>query len=80
MDRRKKFLTIRVVRHWHRLPRDVVVALSLQMPKVMLDGALSTDGAVSVPAHCREWEEMAFKSPLQSKPFCDSMNFSIGFV
>jgi len=42
--------------------------------------ALSTDGAVSVPAHCREWEEMAFKSPLQSKPFYDSMNFSIGFV
>ena len=54
LDRRKKFLTIRVVRHWHRLPRDVVVALSLQMPKVMLDGALSTDGAVSVPVHCRE--------------------------
>ena len=37
---RRKFFTIRVVRH--RMPREVVGAPSLQTPKVRLDGALST--------------------------------------
>ena len=32
-------------------------------------GALSTDEAVNVPIDCREWEQMAFKGPLQLKPF-----------
>jgi len=36
------FLTVRVVRHWHRLPRKVVDALSLETLKVRLDRALST--------------------------------------
>jgi len=38
---RKKFFMIRVVKHWHRLPREVVGALSLETFKVRLDGALS---------------------------------------
>ena len=33
--------TIREVRHWHRLPREVLDALSLETFKVRLDGALS---------------------------------------
>ena len=41
MDMRKKIFTVRVVRHWHRLPREVVDAPSLETPKVRLDGALS---------------------------------------
>ena len=38
---RKKFVAVRVVKHWHRLPREVVDAPSLEMFKVRLDGALS---------------------------------------
>jgi len=41
LDTRRKFSTMRVVKHWHRLPRGVVDASSLETFKVRLDGALS---------------------------------------
>ncbi|KFV55931.1 hypothetical protein N341_03478, partial [Tyto alba] len=40
-DRRKEFFTVRVVRHWNRLPREAVDAPSLEVFKARLDGALS---------------------------------------
>ncbi|KFQ23467.1 hypothetical protein N332_01673, partial [Mesitornis unicolor] len=40
LDIGKKFFTVRVVRHWHRLPREAVDAPSLEVFKARLDRAL----------------------------------------
>ena len=42
MDIRKKRIMTRVVRHWHKLPREIMDSLSLKTFKVRLDGTLST--------------------------------------
>ena len=41
LDIRNTSFTMRVVKHWNRLPRDVMEALSLEALKARLDQALS---------------------------------------
>jgi len=42
LDIRKKFFTLSMVKHWKKLPREVVDAPSLETFKARLDRALST--------------------------------------
>lgn len=46
------------VRHQQSLPREVMGAPSLQTPSGEAGWALSTDGAVGVPVHCRRWDQV----------------------
>jgi len=66
LDIRKKSFTVRVVRHWNRLSRDVLDAPSLATFKVSLDKALSTRCwrcmSLFTPGKL-DW--MAFKRPSQ---------------
>ena len=55
LDVRKTFFIIRVVRHWHRLPREVGDAPSMEALKVRLDRASEQpDLAADIPVLCKE--------------------------
>jgi len=41
LGKRKKFFPMKAVRHWNRLPRALVDALSVELFKDRLDGSLS---------------------------------------
>jgi len=41
LDVRKNYFTVTMVRHWHRLPREVVDALTLETVKALLEGTVS---------------------------------------
>ena len=74
MDIRKKSFTVRVVRHWHRLPREVTDVPPLETFMVRLEGTLCyliklwmslfTAGGL-------DW--MTFKGPFQLTRFSDSI-------
>jgi len=46
LDIWKKFLTLRVVRHWNRLPRECVYVPSLEVSKGRLDRVLAGQGSL----------------------------------
>ena len=66
MELRKKFFTLRAVRQWHRLHREVVLPHPCRQPRSG-NRALSTAGAAGVPAQSRQWEQTAFKVPSDAK-------------
>ena len=51
MDIRKKFFIQRVVKHWNRLPKEIVDAPSLKAFKARLDVALGSLGSWLVALH-----------------------------
>ena len=53
LDIMKKFLTIRMVKHWNRLPREVMDTSSLETFRQAGPGSEQPDLAVDVPVHCR---------------------------
>ena len=60
----KKFFTQRTMRHWHRLPKEVVNILSTEALRARLDGALgSLVLASGSHAHGRGLELMIFITP-----------------
>jgi len=68
LDMRKKYFTVRVVRHWRGLPREVVDAPSLETPEVRLDGALSNLIYLWVSLFIAGGlDQMAFKDPFHLK-------------
>jgi len=65
---------VRVVRHWTRLPREVVDDPSLEVFKARLDGALSSLVWWKVSLPMAAGLELGDPyCPLQPKPFYDSM-------
>ena len=74
---RKKFSAIRVVRYWHRLPREVVEALFLKTFKARLNRAPSTWWSCSCPCSLQgSWTRCLLKVLFNSKRFYDSLKTS----
>ena len=67
LDIRKKISMTRVVKRWHRLPREAVETPFLETFKSRLDAALS-NLVEDVPAHCRGgWARWPLKVPSNPK-------------
>lgn len=69
--------TVRIVKHLHRLLREVVDTLPLETLKARLDRALSYAGLVEdIPNHGRGWDWTSFKGTFEPELFyqCDFLS------
>ena len=74
MDIRRKFFTRRVVTHWHRLPKEVVDAPSLETFRARLDVALGSLVWWLETLHIAVVLKLDdHRGPFQPRPFYDSM-------
>lgn len=64
------FFTVRVLKPWKRLPREVVSTYSLETFKVLFVGALSKLIYLKIFLLAAE---MPVKGPFQPRLFCDSV-------
>jgi len=65
-----------VMKHWHRFPREVGDAPSLEMFKVRLDEALSNLIELKMAFIAGGVDWMVFNGPFPPKPFYDSLKLS----
>ena len=71
---RGKFYSDRMVKHWHRLPREAVCDPSLEVFKARLDGTLgSLIWWLAALPKVGVLERNDLCGSFQSKPFCDSV-------
>jgi len=74
LDIIKKFFMLRVMKPWHRFPREVIDAPSLETFKVGSDRALSSLIQLKMSLlMAGGWGWMALEGPSQPKPFYDSV-------
>ena len=72
LNTRRKFFTLRVTEHWHRLPRGAVGSPSLEILKTHL-GWGPVQPALGDPASAAGLDWMICRGPFQPLPFCDSI-------
>lgn len=74
MNITEKYFTMRVLKHWHRLHREVLDAPSLETFQVSLDRALSNPICLWISLFIAGvLDYIAFKCPFQLKPLYDSL-------